>query len=84
MSNRSLVPYDTAVQMLEVVEGRVHTYRQAGGGGPLIGADWGHEKILAAIQKHGVELAGEVATAMKHGLTLCDDTGWLFIATKES
>lgn len=60
----------------------IHTFR--GGGGMLLGADWRRAKILEAIEKYGVELAGPTATAMKHGLVLFDDRGALFIATREA
>lgn len=60
----------------------VHTFRNSSF--MLIGADWPRAKVLKAIEKHGVELAGPSATAMKHGLVLFDDHGPLFIATREA
>jgi hypothetical protein len=60
----------------------IHTFR--GGGAMLIGADWRRKQILCAIEKHGAELSGPTATAMRHGLVLFDDRGALFIATREA
>lgn len=47
----------------------VHTFMQTGGPGLiLIGADWDREDILDLADKGRVELAGEAATKMKHGI----------------
>lgn len=59
----------------------VHTFRQ---GGPcLIGADWDRNDMIKAINKYDVEITGEQARAMNHGMALYDDIGWLFIETKK-
>lgn len=47
----------------------VHTFMQAPGPGlVLIGADWPREDILKLADEGLVELAGEAATEMKHGI----------------
>lgn len=60
---------------------KIHTFRNSGF--MLIGADWQRRILHAAMRKYGVELSGEQATAMKHGLVLIDDHGPLFIETRE-
>ena len=59
----------------------IHTFRS---GGFLIGADWNRKDIVCAIENNEVELSGSMATAMNHGMTLIDNHGPLFIATKEN
>lgn len=68
-------------QMLDVRDGRVHTFRQ--GGMVLIGADWDLEQAIASARKHGAELAGEQATAMRHGAVVIDGAGPVFFATRD-
>lgn len=58
----------------------VHTFRQSGMA--LIGADWPKQRILERFRTHGVELAGEGARSMNHGICSYDDTGYLFIETR--
>lgn len=62
----------------------VHTFMQAGGPGLiLIGADWDREDILCLADKGRVELAGEAATKMKHGIVAFSlDRPMVFCATK--
>lgn len=61
----------------------IHTFRQAGP--MLLGADIERKEIAAllAIFDSTVQLAGPAAAHMKHGIVLTDDTGPLFIATRE-
>lgn len=73
---------EQAREMLDVWEGRVHTFR--GGGVVLIGADWDIEDVETCIAKHGVTVSGDVATAMHHGLVSIDDHGPVFFATREA
>lgn len=68
-----------AVSMLPDGE-RIHTFRS--GGRVLVGADWPRAELVAAIEEHGAELSGEMATAMQHGICLFDHVGWLFIETR--
>jgi hypothetical protein len=62
----------------------VHTFMQAGNG-PLLGADWERRAILSAAEMGGAELAGESATAMKHGIVVWTKSGGrdvpLFVAS---
>lgn len=75
------LPLEVAVGM--ITENKyVHTFRQ--GGMIIIGADWERDDLISAMEKHGVQLAGEQATQMGHGLCLKDDRGFLFIETKKS
>lgn len=60
----------------------IHTFAPAGGA--LLGADWTREELLSAFDKHQVELAGEAATAMNHGMAMFDGFGWVFIQTREA
>lgn len=82
MSDDTRVPvsYDDAAKMLPD-EPWVHTFRNSSG--VLLGADWSKVTLLAWIKKNGVELAGEMATSMKHGLVGFDNHGPLFIETSE-
>ena len=64
----------------------VHTFR--GGGACLIGAYWDRSEVTRAITratgKRALELAGETAIAMGHGLVLHDGGSPLFIATDQN
>jgi hypothetical protein len=63
----------------------VHTFIQAGSG-PLLGADWKRSELLALAAENGAELAGDAATAMKHGAAVWDSRDGrkfpVFVATK--
>lgn len=76
---RESVSYEQAIAMIGNRE-RIHTFRQPMAG-MMLGADWGRAELLRAIEKHGAELSGPLATKMKHGLLLIDDHGPLFIET---
>ncbi len=59
----------------------IHTFRNASFG--LIGCDWSREKLILALHQageDGIQLAGEMAARMKHGLVINHD-GALFIET---
>jgi hypothetical protein len=58
---------------------RVHTFKQAGP--VLVGCDWDREDLLAQAERGGAELAGEQATAMKHGVVVWDGKVPTFCAT---
>lgn len=59
----------------------IHTFRNSPG--TLLGADWSRAEIEKAIRETDCrELAGQIATDMKHGLVI-QRGGNLFIATKE-
>lgn len=61
----------------------VHTF--IGGGMTVIGCQMERSKILRIAREHGAELAGEQATAMKHGAAIYDDKGRLtFVETDET
>lgn len=57
----------------------VHTFLNPNG--MLIGADWSRELVIEKIKKHGVQLSGEQATRMHHGLVIYDGTKYIFIET---
>jgi hypothetical protein len=60
----------------------VHTFMQARAPGMvLIGADWDREEILALADLGKVELAGETATNMQHGVVAHTDRGPVFCET---
>lgn len=78
--NEFAVPLDKATEMLKVVDGSVHTFRQTG---PfVIGADWDLSQVLAVMEQYGVSEAGPMATGMGHALIVVDGTSPLFLATK--
>lgn len=59
----------------------IHTFRTATG--MLLGCDWSRESIIEAITQFEstLELTGETARGMNHGIALLDNTGPLFIET---
>lgn len=71
---------EQAVGMLPEGE-YVHTFRNPNG--ILIGGDWKRDELVETFNKFGVGLSGPQATAMKHGLVVKDDRGFLFVETKE-
>lgn len=90
--NDYAIPTDEAIARLDVIPDYdpgdgpkpcAHTLIESGIG--LLGAHWSVDDLRALFDEHGVEEAGEGATAMGHGLVvLRPDHGPLFIATKES
>lgn len=61
----------------------IHTFRA--NGAVLLGADWSRERILDRFKTHGVELSGDNARNMNHGLASYDEAnGWLFIETRRT
>ncbi len=63
----------------------VHTFMQASGPGTvLIGADRDREDILNLADLGKVELAGEQATKMNHGVVAHTEYGPVFCATMEA
>lgn len=86
------VPLDDAMARLDVLpdydagsgpEPCVHTFAESGFG--LLGAHWPVDSLRDLMAEHGVETAGEAATAMGHGLVVLRPSphGPLFIATKD-
>jgi hypothetical protein len=59
----------------------VHTFRSAPFG--LLGAHWSVESARAAMERHGVEEAGEQARQMGHGLVVIDSTGPVFFEARD-
>lgn len=61
----------------------VHTFRNSAN--MLIGADWSKEKLLekAAEFSKTIELTGEQARGIKHGVVFEDDAGYVFVETDE-
>ena len=58
----------------------VHSFREAGFG--LIGAHWYINDARKAMEEHGVEVSGDQAQAMHHGLVVIDKAGPIFFETK--
>ncbi len=79
-TERVIVPFDEAVAMLPEGES-IHTFRQSVNG-ILLGVSIGRERLLDLMRSRRVELTGDLATRMGHGLALTDDQGFLFIATR--
>jgi hypothetical protein len=61
----------------------IHTFRQMGN--LLVGMDFSKQYILDLMNKYcnTVQLSGETATSMGHGIVLEDDKGYLFIESSE-
>ena len=77
-TDRVTLPVEDAILLLPDSE-TIHTFRNAGM--ILVGCDWDRSKIVEAMERYGVELAGETAASMNHGLCL-NDGSWLFIQTR--
>lgn len=60
----------------------IHTFLQTGN--MLIGAGWSRHMVIDAIKEHGIELSGEQATKMNHGLVLWDGKRNVFIQTRKT
>jgi hypothetical protein len=82
------VPVEDAMARLDVIpdydagngpEPCVHTFAQSQVG--LLGAYWDLPSVEAFMRKHGVEKAGEQATAMNHGLVVVGGGRTIFFAT---
>ncbi len=57
----------------------IHTIRSAGIA--TIGCSWDRKTLLKAMKHHPIEITGENAQAMHHGLAIYDEEGPLFIET---
>ena len=76
---KELITFEEAVK--RIPEGdNIHTFKQSG---PfLIGADSPRAELLEAMQKAAaIEVTGDHAQSMNHGLAIRDGDTWLFIAT---
>jgi hypothetical protein len=81
MDERVPLTVEQAMALLDVQDGHVHTFL---GGSILIGADWPAEAARQCFEKNGVELAGEQATKMRHGIVSFEGGARaVFFATKE-
>ena len=80
MSDKKSITLNEAIALLPNSE-EIHTFRS--GGWALIGCDWSKENILEYLEKHkeAIELSGDRARSMNHGLVLFDNSGALFIKT---
>lgn len=61
----------------------IHTYRKYPMA--LLGEYWSRTRLLQAFDKYEdtLQLSGETAVSLKHGLVLKDNKGYLFIKTIE-
>ena len=61
----------------------IHTFRNTGGF--LLGCNYDRESLIELLEANSdkIEIAGEQATQLKHGVVLEDDKGYLFIETNE-
>jgi hypothetical protein len=79
MSDKAFITSEQAEAMIPDAE-YIHTFRQ---GGPcLIGADLERSKLLESFRKYKVELSGEQATKMNHGIVFMDEHGPCFVETR--
>jgi len=76
--DQKLISFEDAQQFLPEGE-EVHTFRQ--GGPALVGCHWDKKDLLKAMKQSSIEITGEMAQSMKHGLAIQDKMGWLFIET---
>lgn len=69
--DREDLALEAALAALDVKDGHVHTFVQAG---PqiLLGADWKLGSVREAFQAYGAEIAGPGALAMNHGVSVRD------------
>ena len=82
-ADRQFITREKADAMMPAGE-RVHTFMQAAGPGTvLLGCDVDREQILKGADDALVELAGETATKMNHGLCWYDNGRPVFVATKQ-
>lgn len=76
---RMITPAEAMELMLPGVY--VHTFRNPGGA--LLGADIRRIRLESLLQEFPdtIEIAGDLARRMKHGIIVTDQTGPLFIET---
>ena len=79
-SNRVFLSQEEATAMLPDGE-YIHTFR--GGGMTLLGAEWDRQDIIDAFGKYKLELSGDIATSMGHGVCFIDNHGAVFVETKK-
>jgi hypothetical protein len=83
MRDRKKLSVDEALSVLNIRkdgdESFVHSFR--GGGMIVIGRDWSLEDVKICIEGFNIEVAGEVARGMGHGLVSIDDHGAVFFET---
>lgn len=76
---RIILTKEQALSMLPFKKD-IHIFRNPSGG-ILMGFDVDRKEIIEKINKHEVEVTGEQAQEMGHGMALCDEHGWMFIET---
>jgi hypothetical protein len=79
-NERVFLSYEDAVELLPEGD-HIHTFR-SNIPGVLVGADWPRDELLEAMKNHRIELSGEMATGMQHGIVIIDKQGPLFIETR--
>ena len=76
---RITMPYDEAITYL-APKGRIHTLMNPNG--TLLGADWRREQVLSLLKSaERIDITGEMAQRMKHGLAVDDGGRVVFIET---
>ena len=80
---RTFVTLEVALSMLPDGD-IIHTFSNPIYG-IMIGADWKHDDIIDYFQKNKgrIELAGEMATRMNHGLVVVEENRRLFFETRK-
>ena len=81
-NNKVFLSPEQAIEMM--ADGKeVHTFRNPNG--ILIGADWPRDTLIEKFRREdNIELSGDLATKMNHGICVWDTDGPLFVATKEA
>ena len=60
----------------------IHTFRQSGR--LIVGADWERNELIEALtHAPEIQITGQQAQKMNHGLGIKDNMGYLFIKTKK-
>ena len=84
VNERVPLTVEQALSMLNVKDGeRVHTFTNPGVG-MLCGADWTLARARKCFEENGVEVAGEQASSMKHGVVSIERGRAVFFETKEN
>ena len=83
IEEKEFISYKKAIEMLPEKD-RIHVIRQ-GRGAFEVGADRSKENVLELMKQFQdtLELSGNRATSMNHGIALKDDISVLFIETKK-
>ena len=78
---RVFIKYEKAIEMIADGD-HIHTFRSSSPG-IMLGADWDRKSLLEKMKNYKIEPSGKMAAAMNHKIVLIDETGPLFIETRQ-